>query len=100
MATAEHVRLDQARTSEVPWKAWGPYLAERQWGTVREDYSAGGDAWNYLTHDQARRGGGAGRGGGRGGVALRRRRRGGGRAAGGGGGPAAARGGGGGGGAG
>ena len=38
----------------MPWKAWGPYLAERQWGTVREDYSAGGDAWNYLTHDQAR----------------------------------------------
>jgi hypothetical protein len=36
------------------WKAWGPYLAERQWGTVREDYSGGGDAWSYFTHDQAR----------------------------------------------
>ena len=52
--TPEHVRLEQARTGEVPWKAWGPYLSERQWGTVREDYSAGGDAWNYFTHDQAR----------------------------------------------
>ncbi len=38
----------------MPWKSWGPYLAERQWGTVREDYSGNGDAWNYLTHDQAR----------------------------------------------
>ncbi len=38
----------------MPWKAWGPYLAERQWGTVREDYSGNGDAWNYLTHDQSR----------------------------------------------
>ena len=36
------------------WKKWGPYLSERQWGTVREDYSEGGDAWNYFTHDQAR----------------------------------------------
>ena len=35
-------------------EAWGPYLSERQWGTVREDYSEGGDAWNYFTHDQAR----------------------------------------------
>ena len=52
--TPEHVRLEQARTGAAPWKAWGPYLAERQWGTVREDYSAGGDAWNYFTHDQAR----------------------------------------------
>jgi hypothetical protein len=54
MATDEHLRLEEARTGAVPWKAWGPYLSERQWGTVREDYSAGGDAWNYLTHDQAR----------------------------------------------
>ena len=54
MVTAEHERLDAARTGEVPWKAWGPYLSERQWGTVREDYSPGGDAWDYLTHDQAR----------------------------------------------
>jgi len=52
--TAEHARLRQAREASAPWKAWGPYLSERQWGTVREDYSDGGDAWNYLTHDQAR----------------------------------------------
>jgi hypothetical protein len=52
--TAEHDRLDEARTHEVPWKKWGPYLSERQWGTVREDYSEGGDAWNYFSHDQAR----------------------------------------------
>ena len=52
--TAEHGRLDEAREREIPWKKWGPYLSERQWGTVREDYSEGGDAWNYLTHDQAR----------------------------------------------
>ena len=52
--TPEHRRLEEARTGEVPWKAWGPYLSERQWGTVREDYSPGGDAWNYFTHDQAR----------------------------------------------
>ena len=52
--TAEHLRLEEARERSVPWKAWGPYLSERQWGTVREDYSEGGDAWNYFTHDQAR----------------------------------------------
>jgi hypothetical protein len=52
--TAEHVRLDEIRTQKVPWKKWGPYLSERQWGTVREDYSEGGDAWNYFSHDQAR----------------------------------------------
>jgi hypothetical protein len=52
--TAEHDRLAEARTRNVPWKKWGPYLSERQWGTVREDYSEGGDAWNYFTHDQAR----------------------------------------------
>jgi len=52
--TAEHDRLDEAREQKVPWKKWGPYLSERQWGTVREDYSEGGDAWNYFTHDQAR----------------------------------------------
>ena len=50
----EHERLEQARKGSAPWKAWGPYLSERQWGTVREDYSANGDAWSYLTHDQAR----------------------------------------------
>jgi len=54
MMTAEHERLDEVRTQQVPWKKWGPYLSERQWGTVREDYSEGGDAWNYFTHDQAR----------------------------------------------
>ena len=52
--TPEHRRLEQARTGEIPWKSWGPYLSERQWGTVREDYSAGGDAWSYFSHDQAR----------------------------------------------
>ena len=49
---AEAQRL--AHCAEVPWRLWGPYLSERQWGTVREDYSASGDAWNYFTHDQAR----------------------------------------------
>jgi hypothetical protein len=52
--TAEEVRLDEAREKRAPWKRWGPYLSERQWGTVREDYSENGDAWNYFTHDQAR----------------------------------------------
>src|SRR6516164_4706714 len=52
--TAEQVRLDEVREKGVPWKQWGPYLSERQWGTVREDYSESGDAWNYFTHDQAR----------------------------------------------
>jgi hypothetical protein len=51
---AEKQRLQQERTGEAPWKKWGPYLSERQWGTVREDYSDNGDAWNYFTHDQAR----------------------------------------------
>ena len=52
--TAEELRLDEAQKKGVPWKQWGPYLSERQWGTVREDYSENGDAWNYFTHDQAR----------------------------------------------
>jgi hypothetical protein len=52
--TAEELRLDEVRAKAVPWKLWGPYLSERQWGTVREDYSKNGDAWNYFTHDQAR----------------------------------------------
>jgi hypothetical protein len=52
--TPEHRRLEDARTKAAPWKAWGPYLSERQWGTVREDYSGGGDAWDYFSHDQAR----------------------------------------------
>src|SRR5881398_229222 len=52
--TAEHIRLEAARAKKSPWKKWGPYLSERQWGTVREDYSEGGNAWDYFTHDQAR----------------------------------------------
>ena len=52
--TEEQRRLDEARTHEVQWKKWGPYLSERQWGTVREDYSEDGNAWDYFTHDQAR----------------------------------------------
>ena len=51
---AEQKRLDDAQANGVAWKKWGPYLSERQWGTVREDYSDNGDAWNYFTHDQAR----------------------------------------------
>jgi hypothetical protein len=51
---AELERLKEADAAGVPWKKWGPYLSERQWGTVREDYSADGDAWNYFPHDQAR----------------------------------------------
>ena len=50
----ERARLLEARESGVPWRKWGPYLSERQWGTVREDYSDSGDAWGYFTHDQAR----------------------------------------------
>jgi hypothetical protein len=52
--TQEETRLKEARKGTSNWKKWGPYLSERQWGTVREDYSEGGDAWNYFTHDQAR----------------------------------------------
>src|ERR1700730_7975758 len=52
--TAEELRLDAAREQGSSWRQWGPYLSERQWGTVREDYSDNGDAWNYFTHDQAR----------------------------------------------
>ncbi|HXJ92583.1 MAG TPA: glucosidase [Terriglobia bacterium] len=51
---AEGKRLESARNGNVPWKKWGPYLSERQWGTVREDYSDNGNAWDYFTHDQAR----------------------------------------------
>ncbi len=50
----ESRRLQEARDGTAAWKKWGPYLSERQWGTVREDYSANGDAWNFFTHDQAR----------------------------------------------
>ncbi len=52
--TAEQARLNEARTQKAAWKKWGPYLSERQWGTVREDYSEGGNAWDYFSHDQAR----------------------------------------------
>jgi hypothetical protein len=52
--TAEHARLEETRDRGIAWKQWGPYLSERQWGTVREDYSENGDAWDYFTHDQAR----------------------------------------------
>ncbi len=52
--TKEQARLQEERERGVPWKKWGPYLSERQWGTVREDYSENGDAWDYFTHDQAR----------------------------------------------
>ena len=50
----EQQRLDEDRDGKASWKKWGPYLSERQWGTVREDYSDGGDAWNYFSHDQSR----------------------------------------------
>jgi hypothetical protein len=52
--TTEQRRLNDAREAGLPWKKWGPYLSERQWGTVREDYSADGSAWDYFTHDQSR----------------------------------------------
>ena len=52
--TTEQRRLNQAREIGLPWKKWGPYLSERQWGTVREDYSRDGNAWNHFSHDQAR----------------------------------------------
>ncbi len=50
----ERLRLTEDLRGERPWKLWGPYLSERQWGTVREDYSAGGTAWDYFPHDHAR----------------------------------------------
>jgi hypothetical protein len=50
----EKTRLAEDRDNNKPWKKWGPYLSERQWGTVREDYSENGDAWNFFTHDHAR----------------------------------------------
>ena len=54
MPTAESIRLDEDARRDLNWKRWGPYLAERQWGTVREDYSATGDVWESVTHDMAR----------------------------------------------
>src|ERR1700740_3710937 len=52
--TAEERRLEESRERKRHWKRWGPYLSERQWGTVREDYSEGGAAWDYFPHDHAR----------------------------------------------
>ena len=52
--TKEEQRLEEDRQRKANWKRWGPYLSERQWGTVREDYSAYGDAWDYLPHEHAR----------------------------------------------
>ena len=52
--TAEHQRLADSEARRADWKKWGPYLSERAWGTVREDYSAAGEAWDYFPHDHAR----------------------------------------------
>src|SRR5687768_10845022 len=54
MSTAEHRRLAQLRDDVGSWRRWGPYVADRAWGTVREDYSHDGEAWSFLTHDMAR----------------------------------------------
>ena len=52
--TEEQQRLEDDRLKKAPWKKWGPYLSERQWGIVREDYSAYGEAWESFPHDHAR----------------------------------------------
>src|SRR5215471_13884642 len=52
--TREEFRLEEARQRQAHWQRWGPYLSERAWGTVREDYSPYGNAWEYLSHDHAR----------------------------------------------
>src|SRR5260221_30766 len=54
LQTTEDIRLENNRTRKEYWKRWGPYLSERQWGTVREDYSPGGTAWESFSHDEAR----------------------------------------------
>ena len=54
MDVTEQKRLNEARQAGIPWKKWGPYLSERQWGTVREDYSQDGNAWGYFSHEQSR----------------------------------------------
>src|SRR4051794_24749132 len=54
MATQEHARLDEIHDDAFGWRRWGPYLSDRAWATVREDYSPDGDAWGYLPHDLAR----------------------------------------------
>src|SRR5258705_4862979 len=51
--TAEQRRLNDAREKAIPWRKWGPYLSERQWGTVREDYSLDGNPWEHFSHEQA-----------------------------------------------
>ncbi|MDB5012920.1 MAG: glucosidase, partial [Daejeonella sp.] len=51
---AEQIRLNEQYSGKKSWLKWGPYVSERQWGTVREDYSATGDSWNFVTHDMAR----------------------------------------------
>ena len=50
----ERRRLEQSRAGTKNWRRWGPYVSERQWGTVREDYSQGGTAWEYFPHEHAR----------------------------------------------
>src|ERR1700677_904930 len=52
--TKEEIRLVECQRREKHWKRWGPYLSERAWGTVREDYSPHGDAWEYLAHEHSR----------------------------------------------
>jgi hypothetical protein len=52
--TQEEIRLQEAQTHQAHWRRWGPYLSDRQSGTVREDYSPYGSAWDYFTHDRAR----------------------------------------------
>lgn len=52
--TQEGKRLVETQQQKMPWRRWGPYLSERQWGTVREDYSDNGDAWDYFPHAAAR----------------------------------------------
>ena len=54
MSTQEHLRLQEITDDANGWRRWGPYLSDRAWGTVREDYSGNGDAWNYFPHDHAR----------------------------------------------
>ncbi len=54
MHSEERKRLEAAKHNRAPWRRWGPYLSERQWGTVREDYSVDGNAWEYFTHDHSR----------------------------------------------
>ena len=53
-ANPEKIRLAQDSRREKNWKRWGPYLSERQWGTVREDYSSNGDSWTHLSHEKSR----------------------------------------------